>query len=499
MPQVQFAVALSKTAPYHYMLKMVDGVTTHFTDFPAQTTQIGLAMGDWTPDGVYFLAAGDASSTTPFKLWKRADETFTALGSGGTLSSAETLKELRWLTNTHVVAVGTTAGAWFGVLNRTTNAITWTQFRVDTGYRAVGIDPGGEYFQIVRDTASIFHRYYKRTGDTVAEISMANGNNTSFGITSIDFNDRHITASTRSGTSYIDSRIADWPNLNFLVGAAYLSMPAGNQPSTDAGVVRGQTRWTKNQQHMLYAIGVSPWVGAIIMINDAAPTWMIKSAYTFSPAFTALPNAVKPIRGSEFFVVASTSTAGSGRVRKFSIDPVDFAFLEDTSVSTIFNSWNIVFTDIAVCDPITIASTPAQLYNDALRRMLNGSVDMANLKVALVSSAATFNATHTTLAAAVSTHEVYGSSWPQGGIDIDTAAVGTGTDAAGASLTVSIPSTNLNTAGTLTFRAMIIYDNTDAGDRPLVFVDFGEDKTASQFDRMNFSSVGNRFVLFSPD
>lgn len=496
MADIQFALAISKAAPYHRLLKIVDGVASHDASFPDHASPVPLITADFSPDGIYVLAATDTSGTTPFRMWKRQDEEFTPLttANGGTLAVAETVAELRWLTDTHVVAVGQTAGCWFGVLDRATDQITWTRFRTDTGYQTVAIAPGGEYFACGRESASVYFRNWKRTGDTVAEYAMAS--NPSVGFLKSRFNKHDMMAAIRYGTSYIHVQPANWAGNAYFTGGAYVNFPAAMQPSTDTGMARAPLDWTKDGTCIVYGIGATPYLGVMFSANIAFPVSFIRSNFVLGSALAAAPLAVRAIKDKEFFVAVNSATATTGRVRKFDLN-ADGDFVEDASVATIFSAWNAIFTDVAVSNAIVVSSVPVQMYDSSIEDIVSGAVDLTNLKIALMSNAAAFDADHTTLAQVLAGNEVYGSSWPQGGIATSDGLYekfGTGADYA---LRIPIPSLNMADPGSFTFRKAVIYDDSHTDKKPLGFLTFDTDKLVEQYDRMQFSSTNARFAIFS--
>jgi len=93
-------------------------------------------------------------------------------------------------------------------------------------------------------------------------------------------------------------------------------------------------------------------------------------------------------------------------------------------------------------------------------------------------------------------NEVYGSSWPQGGIDVGDGGYAPTGNPDEYAFTATVPPFDLAAAGSITFRYAVIYDNSDANKRPLVWIDFGETKTASQLDRMQIASANSAVAIF---
>lgn len=140
-------------------------------------------------------------------------------------------------------------------------------------------------------------------------------------------------------------------------------------------------------------------------------------------------------------------------------------------------------------------------YNTTLKRLLNQDVDFASLKVMLLDATAAFVAADATLNAVAGvghTKEVYGSGWGQGGIalsgvradlldvlDAVFTADNVGVEAGGGDI------------GPAYFA--VIFDDADAGDAPLFFIDFGGAETAADgtFFRFNFDTAGLIRVVYA--
>lgn len=129
-------------------------------------------------------------------------------------------------------------------------------------------------------------------------------------------------------------------------------------------------------------------------------------------------------------------------------------------------------------------------YNHTAAKLLTLDIDAnaANFKVELLSSSATFTATHTTKSSVDSagTYEVYGNGWTQGGMALASVTVTTVNtdetmfDAADVSVTA--------TGGAIgPAYAALLYVNEGGGGTytPLFFIAFGEAKTASEGNTFN--------------
>ena len=118
-------------------------------------------------------------------------------------------------------------------------------------------------------------------------------------------------------------------------------------------------------------------------------------------------------------------------------------------------------------------------YNHTLKKLLNKEVTLTTLKVMLLSSSASFTASHTALTSVNNSgaYQVSGNGWTAGGITLASVAVtvvntnGAMLDAADVSVTAS--------GGTIgPASAAVIYDDTDASDAPLFYIDFGGAESA---------------------
>lgn len=134
------------------------------------------------------------------------------------------------------------------------------------------------------------------------------------------------------------------------------------------------------------------------------------------------------------------------------------------------------------------------LYNHTARRFVDGSNAVADTyKVKLLSAnAGGFDAAHTTLAAVGGT-EVSNAGYTAGGATLANVTVTTVTtndamfDADDVSWTA--------TSAALSAIAAVIYNDTDASDPPLAYVDFGGTQTAQ--DAAQFKLVWNASGIFS--
>jgi hypothetical protein len=117
------------------------------------------------------------------------------------------------------------------------------------------------------------------------------------------------------------------------------------------------------------------------------------------------------------------------------------------------------------------------LYNHTARRFASGANAAANTYKVALYTAATFNATNTTLAGITKTEVASANGYTAGGVtlaNVDVTTVGTNGakfDADNASWTAS--------SGNIAAEFAVLYNDTDSGKAPLVFIDFGQVETAS--------------------
>lgn len=134
------------------------------------------------------------------------------------------------------------------------------------------------------------------------------------------------------------------------------------------------------------------------------------------------------------------------------------------------------------------------LYNSCARRFADGSNAVGDTyKVKLLSAnAGGFDATHTTLAAVGGT-EVSNTGYTAGGATLTNVTVNTVTTNDAAFDADDVTWTASGAA--LSAIAAVIYNDTDANDPPLAYVDFGGTQTAQ--DTAQFKLVWNASGIFS--
>ncbi len=132
------------------------------------------------------------------------------------------------------------------------------------------------------------------------------------------------------------------------------------------------------------------------------------------------------------------------------------------------------------------------LYNHTAKRFADGSNAVGDIYKVMLCSAATFNATNTTLAGITKT-EISGNGYTAGGATLTNVVVNTVTtndaafDADDATWTAS--------GGAITASYGILYNDTDANDPPLALIDF--DGSQSAGDTTQFKIVWNASGIFT--
>lgn len=115
------------------------------------------------------------------------------------------------------------------------------------------------------------------------------------------------------------------------------------------------------------------------------------------------------------------------------------------------------------------------LYNHTAARFADGSNAVGDTYKVKLLSAATFDATHTTLAATGGTEATTGTGYTAGGQALTSVIVSTVSNDA----VFDSDDVTWNAAGGLiTASYAILYNATDANDPPVAFIDFGEERSA---------------------
>jgi hypothetical protein len=133
------------------------------------------------------------------------------------------------------------------------------------------------------------------------------------------------------------------------------------------------------------------------------------------------------------------------------------------------------------------------LYNHTAKLFADGSLAVGDTYKVKLLSAATFDASHTTLAATGGTEATSGTGYTSGGQALANVTVTTVTtndaklDADDVTWTAS--------GGSITASYAIVYNDTDADDPPIAFIDF--DGSQSAGDGTDFKIVWNASGIFT--
>jgi hypothetical protein len=133
------------------------------------------------------------------------------------------------------------------------------------------------------------------------------------------------------------------------------------------------------------------------------------------------------------------------------------------------------------------------VYNHTAARFASGANASSDTYKVKLLTAATFDATHTTLTATGGTEATTGTGYTAGGATLANVAVTTVTtndakfDADDVTWTAS--------GGSITASYAILYNDTDTDDPPVAFIDFGGSESAS--DGTDFLIVWNASGIFT--
>lgn len=133
------------------------------------------------------------------------------------------------------------------------------------------------------------------------------------------------------------------------------------------------------------------------------------------------------------------------------------------------------------------------VYNHTAKRFADGSNAVGDTYKVKLLTAATFDATHTTLAATGGTEATTATGYTAGGATLASVAVTTETtndakfDAADVTWTA--------TGGAITASYAILYNDTDANDPPVAFINF--DGSQSAGDGTDFKIIWNANGIFT--
>lgn len=129
-------------------------------------------------------------------------------------------------------------------------------------------------------------------------------------------------------------------------------------------------------------------------------------------------------------------------------------------------------------------------YDEGLKSLVNGGINLSSLKFTILSSAASFDPTHTTLSQVTNSgaYEITAGGWPAGGELL------TGVTRTGIYYLSANPIQRIMTAGFST-RYGVIYDTAN-GNRPILWIDFLEDKAVPIDTRLTFTFRDGKLVNY---
>lgn len=248
---------------------------------------------------------------------------------------------------------------------------------------------------------------------------------------------------------------------------------------------------------------VSDAIGALYNIRVSPDTRWLAVSYSVSGA----PVTIMYRRTGNYLQKMQTFAGTFGSLLDFTFDS---AILIDAGNRRAFTLSNGVWSEAVgmlgnVAAAVTVqAVSPhviypiglARLYDGAVPGLVNGTVNLNSLKIALLSDAAVFQQTDAGLATVTSdgANEVSGNGWPAGGKPLLNARKIAGTS----TLSLSADAvTQTIVDGTLTFRAAVIYDDSDANKRPVLHIDFQATQKAEPNSEMRIEFDALGFVVFS--
>ena len=468
MSKISYAFAVSTASPYLVGYKTVDGIVSRYNSLPGGAlASKAIAV---SPNGKYVLIGrnGTTANTDNLRCLKMQDiDTFVDVPVQLDASGSSSILEIAWLTETHVIVVGTT-GTWFGVVNPTTDVFTFTN--VDTASAtSVACKSTGDYF-IVGLQASPYYRMYQRTGDTVAVKTLTGNITISPTVIRWSQDGTLIACATASSGNFLLVR-----EVNSAVTS--LSVVSVDQPPAAMQALAFMPDNTQLWGGPSTGTRVAVWrkSGARLIMGDTG------SGFT-----TGIGNVLKigesPDNKTLLYSFSSTTT--NGRLRGFERDG---ELITDSSENNVWPP-GIVIQDFAFT-PVLDAGIAPKLYNTAAAALIDGDLD--NLKIAL-STTSSFNATHSTLAQVLGT-EVYGGGWPQGGVVLTNTAM-TLVSGAEYALTATAPEISYAGGGNLTWRSAILYDDSHPNKRPIALFDFGVNQVVTPGSPIKFAWPNNMLM-----
>lgn len=499
MAKVTYTFVTSVTAPYYRMLRFIDGVIDGIvTAFPGMATPIALGRAEFSPDGIYLLAAGTAASTSALRLWRLTPtDEFVEINLPVT-ASARTIAGINWLTNTHIIYICSVTGVWFGVLNRSTNIVTWTNPNTGAGWLAIVVHPDGLYAMAMRQNVA---QWFVRTGDTLATTagSLAAPN---YPLTQGEFSPVGDQSAFCAGEATAGSTFSHMRRRSAVTTLATAGMVFYNNVDNVFGA--RFLKWSRKHPVGYAASNNAPYLKWVrVMYEDYPSSLRFCAASVLSgyPAFPTVHNALSEAwatdAGGTVLVAVNSNTITTGRVRGFVFSLSDDTYTEIPEIAALFNDWSAIPSWITSGPELDLMTAPAAIYDSTIAALFEETVNLSSIKFALISTNS-FDATDTTLTEALGGNEVSGGSWPAGGIAVNPVVLEQIANGDYAVL-VDIPDWDFSLPGSITFRAGVLYDDAHADKRPFGYINFGENKTAEQFQRMEFTSPGGVFVKFTND
>lgn len=144
----------------------------------------------------------------------------------------------------------------------------------------------------------------------------------------------------------------------------------------------------------------------------------------------------------------------------------------------------------------------AHVYNHTLALIAAQDIDLANLKVMLLTSSASFDAADTTIDAVAGAaspdraNEFYGNGWPQGGKTVANVAASTITTN-DAKLAGDQTSQTASGGSIGPCRYVLLYDS--ASDKPLILYNLGQDEYAGDTTdfKLTFDLLGTPGTIYT--
>lgn len=504
MAKVQYAFITSATAPYCRLLKFVEGVgeVVPSNAFAFTKTPVALSVAEFSADARYLLAATQASSTAPLRMWKRNKRDKFDEITLPDMASAKTINSIIWLTDTRIMFSDAVNGIWDGTLDRNTDTITWVQITNTPNFRwlmdapddrtfwAIGAGGYACYFRnTISDAITVVATASIEAGNfdwVHGDIDPVSGLGMCMSVAVRGANDLHIRRGTN--TSYRNYQVA---------GMVYDSIDVAQGTRFTKWSRRGNILWALSEfapylrfiQTVYGSTSILRWLGVAQL-----------SPYPTFPAFaTSCAEILREDGGGNpddlLLVAVDSNTISTGRIRGFSFNHDLYTFTELPEISDLFDDWSAIPAYVVSSNRVETGTV--KVYSAVADKLFNQSYDLTNLKLALLNSSSIFDASHTTLAQVLGANEVYGGGWPQGGINLPDAVFSfIGTDYA-LRLVSDFPATPTSSA--VTFRSAVIYDNTHVDKQVLCFIDFGDNRTSIAEETIMFKSLSNTLFKFTTD